>query len=60
MEKLYNELVLDSTKYTEEEFNKLLGNIIKLLTKEQNCCFVKEEDCGLFVIQYNHDETIES
>lgn len=58
MEKLYDEIVLTKDVW-RENINQKIGDIITTLLAEGECCKVYDDDCGIYIIQHNHDERID-
>lgn len=54
MKKNYEQIVL--TKDNQgEDLGKVMGDVILLLLKEDEAVCVRAEDCGVFIIEHNHD-----
>ena len=42
---------------TKEEFFKAIGNILEILTDNGYVCVFKLEDCGIYVIEYEYEDS---
>ena len=53
-----NELVLCSDDYSNEnEFRNKIAQAIMLLTEAGYICTVREDEVGIIVIEYDHDDS---
>lgn len=52
-----NSITLSSDRYgTREELFKQVGQLLNLLFENDYVCKIREEDCGLIVIEFEHDD----
>lgn len=53
---LYQEFIIEEKQ--QEIENSKIARAIKLFTGEGNVCRVSEEENGIYIIQYEHDEDL--
>lgn len=56
-EELPNQIAFDSDKYkTEEAFWKDIVSVIQVLLRQEYIVVFKEEDCGVYIIEFDYSD----